>query len=78
VGIIFFGVPHKGLAVANIRRVLRGEHPRKSLLDQISIKSQLLAEQLANFKNIIEDRKIVSFYERQQTRHLEQVRSRLQ
>ncbi|KAI5789408.1 hypothetical protein FPQ18DRAFT_261729 [Pyronema domesticum] len=72
VGIIFFGVPHKGLVVTDIRRMLKEEHPRQELLNQISTKSQLLADQLADFKNIVEDRKIVSFYERQQTGHLKQ------
>jgi hypothetical protein len=78
VGIIFFGVPHKGLVVTDIRRMLKEEHPRQELLNQISTKSQLLADQLADFKNIVEDRKIVSFYERQQTGHLKQVGTCLQ
>ncbi|KAI5820655.1 hypothetical protein BZA77DRAFT_226720, partial [Pyronema omphalodes] len=72
VAIIFFGVPHKGLVVTDIRRMLKEEHPRQELLNQITTKSQLLADQLADFKNIVEDRRIVSFYERQQTAHLKQ------
>jgi hypothetical protein len=77
VGIIFFGVPHKGLVVTDMRRMLPDQHPRQELLDQISPKSRLLADQLANFKNIVENRKIISFYERQQTPGLKEVRSRL-
>jgi hypothetical protein len=34
----------------------------------------LLASQLADFKNLIRDRKVVSFYETEQTRQLELVR----
>jgi hypothetical protein len=75
VGIIFFGVPHKGLVVTDMRRMLPDQHPRQELLDQISTKSQLLADQLANFKNIVENRKIISFYERQQTPGLKEVRT---
>ncbi|KAI5820450.1 hypothetical protein BZA77DRAFT_78538 [Pyronema omphalodes] len=73
VAIIFFSVPHKGLVITDIRRMLKEEHPRQDLLDQISLKSKLLADQLANFKNIVEDRSIVSFYERRQTGNLKQV-----
>jgi hypothetical protein len=63
--------------VTDMRRMLQDKHPRQELLNQISEKSQLLADQLADFKNIVEDRKIVSFYERQQTGRLEQVRAYL-
>jgi hypothetical protein len=77
VGIIFFGVPHKGLVVTDMRRMLPDQHPRQELLDQISTKSQLLADQLANFKNIVENRRLISFYERQQTPGLKEVRNRL-
>ncbi|KAA8909657.1 hypothetical protein FN846DRAFT_776022 [Sphaerosporella brunnea] len=72
VGIIFFGVPHKGLVVADMKSMLQEKHPRQELLNQITRNSQMLANQLADFKNIIEDRKIVSFYERQQTGLLKQ------
>ena len=52
--------------------MLDGEkkHPRNALLQQISYKSDLLISQLADFKNLIRDRKIVSFYETEQTRQL--------
>jgi len=46
-------------------------HPRNVLLQQINHKSDLLISQLADFKNLIRDRKIVSFYETEQTRQLE-------
>jgi len=46
-------------------------HPRNALLQQINHKSDLLMSQLADFKNLIRDRKIVSFYETERTRRLE-------
>jgi len=59
--------------VDDIQKMLAGHdnHPRNALLEQIRSKSDLLAFQLADFKNLIRDRKIVSFYEREQTRQLE-------
>jgi hypothetical protein len=70
---LLFGIPHKGLVVDDIQKMLAGgeNHPRSALLQQIRDKSDLLAFQLADFKNLIRDRKIVSFYETGQTRQLE-------
>lgn len=70
---LLFGTPHKGLVVDDIQRMLaaREDHPRRELLGQIRNKSDLLAFQLADFKNLIQDRKVVSFYETGQTRQLE-------
>jgi hypothetical protein len=70
---LLFGIPHKGLVVDDIGRMLARyeRHPRGVLLEQIRAKSELLASQLADFKNLIRDRKIVSFYEMGQTRQLE-------
>jgi protein SERAC1 len=75
-GILFFGTPHKGLIVADMKKMLGGQedHPRHVLLDEIHQTSNLLAYQLADFKNLIRDRKIVSFFETEQTRQLEWVR----
>ncbi|RDW73410.1 hypothetical protein BP6252_07317 [Coleophoma cylindrospora] len=72
-GILFFGTPHKGLVIDDIQRMISGEdrHPRAELLEQIKTKSDSLTYQLVDFKNLIRDRKIVSFYEMQQTRWLE-------
>ncbi|KAH8689250.1 hypothetical protein GQ44DRAFT_637548 [Phaeosphaeriaceae sp. PMI808] len=72
-GMLLFGIPHKGLVVDDIQKMLCGEdnHPRNALLEQIRAKSDLLAFQLADFKNLIRDRKVVSFYETGQTRRLE-------
>ncbi|KAM5358060.1 hypothetical protein ACJZ2D_015635 [Fusarium nematophilum] len=72
-GMLLFGIPHKGLVVDDIQKMLAGKdnHPRSALLQQIRDKSDLLAFQLADFKNLIRDRKIVSFYETGQTRQLE-------
>lgn len=72
-GMLLFGIPHKGLVVDDIQKMLarEGNHPRRVLLQQIRKKSDLLAFQLADFKNLIRDRKIVSFYETGQTKQLE-------
>ena len=69
---VFFGIPHKGLVVDDIQQMLasNGNHPREKLLQQISRQSDLLIHQLADFKNLIRDRKVVSFYETGQTRQL--------
>jgi hypothetical protein len=70
---LLFAIPHKGLVVDDIQKMLggQGSHPRNALLEQIRSKSDLLAFQLADFKNLIRDRKVVSFYETGQTRQLE-------
>jgi hypothetical protein len=70
---LLFAIPHKGLVVGDIQKMLAGQgnHPRSALLQQIRSKSDLLAYQLVDFKNLIRDRKVVSFYEMEQTRQLE-------
>ncbi|KFY68927.1 hypothetical protein V496_00678 [Pseudogymnoascus sp. VKM F-4515 (FW-2607)] len=72
-GMLLFGIPHKGLVVDDIQKMVAGQdnHPRGALLEQIRSKSDLLAFQLVDFKNLIRDRKVVSFYEMGQTRQLE-------
>ena len=71
-GILLFATPHKGLLVDDIQKMLaeRENQPRNALLQQINLKSDLLISQLVDFKNLIRDQKIVSFYETQQTRQL--------
>lgn len=71
-GMMIFAIPHKGLVIDDIQQMLAsdGRHPRGQLLQQISSKSDLLIHQLADFKNLIRDRKVVSFYETEQTRRL--------
>ncbi|KAJ5366092.1 hypothetical protein N7541_000033 [Penicillium brevicompactum] len=71
-GMILFAIPHKGLVMDDIQQMLAGDHshPRGQLLQQISSKSDLLIHQLADFKNLIRDRRVVSFYETEQTRQL--------
>jgi hypothetical protein len=73
---ILFAILHKGLVIDDIQQMLAADrrHPRGQLLQQISSKSDLLIHQLANFKNLIRDRKVVSFYKTEQTRRLELVR----
>jgi hypothetical protein len=75
-GMILFAIPHKGLVMDDIQQMLTddGCHPRRQLLQQISKESDLLIHQLADFKNLIRDRQVVSFYETEQTRRLEWVR----
>lgn len=70
---LLFGTPHKGLVVDDIQKMVVGQdsHPRSALLEQIRSKSDLLAFQLDDFRNLIRDRKVVSFYEMGQTRKLE-------
>ncbi|KAK2788839.1 hypothetical protein FQN53_003026 [Emmonsiellopsis sp. PD_33] len=72
-GFLLFGIPHKGLVIDDIKRMLGEDnsHPRLSLLQQINVKSDHLFFQLAEFKNLIRDRKVISFYETKQTRRLE-------
>ena len=74
-GMLLFGTPHRGLMVNDIEQMLEGQenHPRHYLLQQISNKSDILVHQLSDFKNLIRDRRIVSFYETEQTRRLEYV-----
>ncbi|CAI7656132.1 unnamed protein product [Penicillium palitans] len=71
-GMVLFAILHKGLVMDDIQQMLAGDksHPREQLLQQISSKSDLLIHQLADFKNLIRDRKVVSFYETEQTRRL--------
>ncbi|KAL7912616.1 hypothetical protein GGI35DRAFT_440713 [Trichoderma velutinum] len=72
-GMLLFGIPHKGLVVDDIEKMLASQdnHPRGALLQQIKVKSELLENQLVDFKNLVRDRKIVSFYETGQTRQLQ-------
>jgi hypothetical protein len=69
---LLFGIPHKGLIVDDIAKMLAGcdDHPRQTLLQQITCKSEFLMSQLVDFKNLIRDRKVVSFYETEQIRAL--------
>ena len=72
-GLCLFATPHKGLVMDDISQMVAyGENnQRHHLLQQISNQSDLLVHQLADFKNLIRDRKVVSFYEMQPTRRLQ-------
>ncbi|KAM0252581.1 hypothetical protein ACHAQJ_007618, partial [Trichoderma viride] len=61
-GMLLFGIPHKGLLVNDIEKMLahQDNHPRSALLQQIRVKSDLLENQLADFKNLVRDRKVDS------------------
>jgi hypothetical protein len=73
---LLFAIPHKGLVIDDIQQMLAGDsnHPRGDLLQQISHQSDLLMDQLVDFKNLIRDRKVLSFYETGQTKRLAWVR----
>lgn len=72
-GMLLFGIPHKGLIVDDIERMIAHEvrHPAHSLLREIKSGSSTLALQSVDFKNLIRDRKVVSFYEERDTRQLQ-------
>ncbi|OBT82207.1 hypothetical protein VE02_08678 [Pseudogymnoascus sp. 03VT05] len=59
-GMLLFGIPHRGLVVDDMQKIVAGQgnHPRSALLEQIKSKSDLLAFQLMDFRNIIRDRKV--------------------
>ncbi|KAF5000041.1 hypothetical protein FGRMN_2052 [Fusarium graminum] len=59
-GMLLFSVPHKGLVMDDIQKMLaqEGNNSRNALLQLIREKSELLAYQLADFKNLIRDRKV--------------------
>lgn len=72
-GMLLFAIPHKGLLIDDMQQLLakHGDHPRQALLKQVEYKSDYLRDQLDDFKNLIEDRKIVSFVELRQTPRLQ-------
>ncbi|KAL9625383.1 MAG: hypothetical protein Q9160_000446 [Pyrenula sp. 1 TL-2023] len=72
-GLLLFGVPHKGLIIDDIEKMLAEEkaHPRHNVLRQIQQCLDTLASQLIDLKNLLRDRKVTSFYETQQTRSLQ-------
>jgi hypothetical protein len=69
-GMCFFGTPHRGMIIDDIKQMVSIEHPRSDLLQSIEEKSTRLQEQLEDFKNILKGRKVVSFYEKKMTRGL--------
>ncbi|KFX90997.1 hypothetical protein V490_06147 [Pseudogymnoascus sp. VKM F-3557] len=72
-GMLLFGIPHKGLLIDDIQKMVaaKDKHPRDAILEQIRSKSDLLANQLVDFKNLLRGRKVVSFSEMRQTKKLE-------
>jgi hypothetical protein len=70
---LLFGVPHRGLLVDDMIQTLVQQkiYSRKPLLDQIDRSSDALASQLIDFVNIIQDRRVISFYEVQGTKQLQ-------
>ena len=74
-GILLFATPNKGMVIDDMKQITEGEenHPRDDLLRDLKLNSSPLIQQLDAFKNLIKDRKVVSFYETRQTRRLEWV-----
>lgn len=75
-GMFLFAIPHKGLVMDDIQQMLAGDKPhlQEQLLQQISETLDVLVYRLVDFKNLIRDRNVVSFYETEQTRQLVFVR----
>ncbi|KAJ4286664.1 hypothetical protein N0V90_012916 [Kalmusia sp. IMI 367209] len=70
-GFFFFGTPHKGIIIDEIREMLNDpSHPRHDLLAEIESANKFLGDQLHTFKNVLRKRSVVSFYETQQTKSL--------
>ncbi|EKG20604.1 Actin-like protein [Macrophomina phaseolina MS6] len=75
-GMLFFGTPHKGISMDNIRKFIpETNHPRHALLNQLQLNSEVLLDKLTLFKEILGDRRIMSFYEVDQTQQLAEVNS---
>ncbi|OXV05498.1 hypothetical protein Egran_06734 [Elaphomyces granulatus] len=72
-GILQFATPNKGMVIDDMKQITEGEenHPRNDLLRDLKLNSSPLIQQLDAFKNLIKDRKVVSFYETRETRRLE-------
>ena len=78
-GLMFFAVPHGGIDFPNIIETLQENgHPLVSLLRDISTNSSLLKTLSRDFKNLIKQRKIVSFTEGGAEKPLVMVLSALQ
>lgn len=74
-GIIFFGVPHRGLNTDDMRKLVEKANPRAKLLEEIGENSPHLEDQITEFKRLVRAYQIhiVNFYERQETRGIEQL-----
>jgi len=63
---MFFGTPHRGLNVDNMRMMM-GQGCDPCLLNAIEKDSPELEDLSFQFKNVLGDRRVVSFYEQQPT-----------
>lgn len=74
-GILFFGVPHRGMDVSHLLRMAEGQ-PNLSLLVSLSKEHQFLRNLDNAFQSIphLKDSKIVSFYETNLSNTVKKVR----
>lgn len=69
--VLLFGVPHRGLPVADTRKLMPDlDNPRHALLDQIISDSEHTLSLVGDFKTIMENRQVVTFYETMPTKQL--------
>ncbi|KAF8246979.1 hypothetical protein K440DRAFT_661715 [Wilcoxina mikolae CBS 423.85] len=68
-GILFFGTPHRGMVVGNLRTALEqsGNDQRADLLEEINENCRELKKDLDRFIDLCDGFKICSFYETSQT-----------
>ena len=70
-GTIFFAVPHRGMDIGDMARKVGEEaHPRTGLIQQIDLNSEDLRDQLKDLRFLLGNRKVVTFYETQESRRV--------
>ena len=74
-GLLFFGAPHLGMNVEDLKRSIDKVNPRQELVNSIAMNDHLLEDRTRRFKDIVHDFKfpVVSFVEKIQTKQLERV-----
>ena len=73
-GFIFLAVPHGGIDFDMMTQdMVKNNHPLAPLLQDLSTDSRILQDLSEDFKNLLEDRKILSFVEQNEERALERV-----
>ncbi len=71
-GLLFFGVPHRGLEIEALRSMVK-QQPNEQLLNDLSPNSQLLPELERQFHRHFSfvDSEVLSFYENKDTPSVE-------